>query len=378
MRRAIGPILSTGVALVVAGVVVANPVVAPGADVRIPAVALSAGTDPSAGMLDEAFLDSIATPPPVSTNPFAVLRELFSSLAADATSFGKNAIVDAFVAGVTVVTVPELTSVTTPYFPDVPPFNDVTPPAISAADLVGWDVPEDFSGLAPVTGGPDATFGLTSESFVPTVQQIVSELASDAQYVADELVAAAFAAGALIASEPALIYGTLSALIDGDIDGALRHAVAAVTAPLASPLIVLNALRVVVEKHLTPSPPSLLPSLPSLPSPPKAAVRVPSASATIAAPAPVTSPTVTAASESRGHRGGASAVAVPAAAARATAPVGAAAAIRAELPAEIGETATAATDPTDAGKAVPRRKAAAVARDGAEDLGKTAARPTRG
>ena len=374
MRRAIGPILSTGVALVVAGVVVANPVVAPSADVRIPAVALSAGIDPSAGMLDEAFLDSIATPPPASTNPFAVLRELFSSLAADATSFGKNAIVDAFVAGVTVVTVPELTSLTTPYFPDVAPFNDVAPPAISAADLVGWDVPEDFSGLAPVTDGPDASFGLTSESFVPTVQQIVSELASDAQYVADELVAAAFAAGALIASEPALIYGTLSALIDGDLDGALRHAVAAVTAPLASPLIVLNALRVVVEKHLTPSP-SLLPSLPALPSPPKAAVRGPSASATIAAPAPVTSPTVTAKPESRGHRGGASAVAVPAAAARATAPVGAAAAIRAELPAEIGETATAATE---AGKAVPRRKAAAVARDAAEAVGKTAARPARG
>ena len=368
MRRAIGPILSTGVALVVAGVVVANPVVAPGADVRIPAVALSAGTDPSAGMLDEAFLDSIATPPPVSTNPFAVLRELFSSLAADATSFGKNAIVDAFVAGVTVVTVPELTSVTTPYFPDV------APPMPSAADLVGWDVPEySSSELAPVTGGPDATFGLSSESFVPTVQQIVSGLASDAQYVADELVAAAFAAGALIASEPALIYGTLSALIDGDLDGALRHAVAAITAPLASPLIVLNALRVVVEKNLVPGP-SLLPSLPSQPNPAQAPVRRLSALAAVVGP--VTSPTVTVDTETRRDRSGD--VVLPPTAARATAPVGAAAAIRAELPAEIGETATAATDPTDAGKAVPRRKAAAVARDAAEAVGKTAARPTRG
>ena len=369
MRRAIGPILSTGVALVVAGVVVANPVVAPSADVRIPAVALSAGTDPSAGMLDEAFLDSIATPPPASNNPFAVLRELFSSLAADATSFGKNAIVDAFVAGVTVVTVPELTSVTTPYFPDV------APPMPSAADLVGWDVSGDVSGLAPVAGGPDATFGLTSESLVPTVQQIVSGLASDAQYVADELVAAAFAAGAMIASEPALIYGTLSALINGDLDGALRHAVAAVTAPLASPLIVLNALRVVVEKNLVPGP-SLLPSLPSQPNPAQAPVRRLSDLAAVAGP--VTSPTVTVDTETRRERRGD--VVLPLTAARETAPVGAAAAIRAELPAEIGETATAPTDtdPTDAGKAVPRRKAAAVARDAAEDRGKTAARPTRG
>jgi hypothetical protein len=130
---------------------------------------------------------------------------------------------------------------------------------------------------------------------------------------------------------------------------------------------------VVVEKNLVPGP-SLLPSLPSQPNPAQAAVRRPSALAAVAGP--LTSPTVTVDTETRRHRS--SDVVLPATAARETAPVGAAAAIRAELPAEIGETATAATNPTDAGKAVPRRKAAAVARDAAEAVGKTAARPTRG
>ena len=63
MKRAIGPIVTTGMALVVSGVIVANPVVAPRADVQIPAVQLSSGSGEAGGMLDEAFLNAIAPAP---------------------------------------------------------------------------------------------------------------------------------------------------------------------------------------------------------------------------------------------------------------------------------------------------------------------------
>ena len=115
MRRAIGPIVTTGVAMVAAGVVVANPILAPRGDVQIPAVSLSAGT--ADNMLDQSFLDAIAPAPPQSNSPLSVLKQLVSALAADATYLGKNAIIDAFVAGVGAVTGPQLSPGTTTVVP---------------------------------------------------------------------------------------------------------------------------------------------------------------------------------------------------------------------------------------------------------------------
>jgi hypothetical protein len=115
--------VTTGVALVTAAVVVANPISAPHADVRVPAVMLSSGNDETGGMLDPAFLSAIAPGPSESDNPFAVLKLLVTSLAADATSLGKNVIVDAFVAGVAAVSQPELTAASAPYAaPPVDPY----------------------------------------------------------------------------------------------------------------------------------------------------------------------------------------------------------------------------------------------------------------
>ena len=107
-----------GVALVVAGVVVANPIVAPRSDVQIASVQLSAGTDSSGtGMFDAAFLNAIGPTPPASNNPLSVLKELISSLAADVSYFSRAAIVDAVVAGLTgvaAVSEPELTAAAFP------------------------------------------------------------------------------------------------------------------------------------------------------------------------------------------------------------------------------------------------------------------------
>ena len=249
MRRVIGPILTTGVSLVTAGVVVANPIVAPRADVAIPAVQLSAGNAETIGMLDQAFLDAIAPGPAGSSNPFSVLKDLISGLAADASSMGKDVIVDAFVAGVAAVSPPELTAASSPYLSfvgaPVPGFPAITDP-------------HDLSALVPAMSEV-AVAAADSSEFVandvaPVVREFVTSLAADVEYVSTGLIEAAFAVGALVAHEPILIARTLTALVSGDFEGALANAVKAVVAPLGPPAMVYNTLRTVVVKYLSPAP----------------------------------------------------------------------------------------------------------------------------
>ena len=265
MRRVIGPILTTGVSLVTAGVVVANPIVAPRADVAIPAVQLSAGNTETIGMLDQAFLDAIAPGPAGSSNPFSVLKDLISGLAADATSMGKDVIVDAFVAGVAAVSPPELTAASSPYVPiaatPVPDFSAITDP-------------RDFSALVPSMADVAAAAADSSEfvadDVVPVVRELVASLAADVEYVSTGLIEAAFAVGALVAHEPILIVRTFTALVSGDFEGALANAVKAVVAPLGPPAMVYDTLRTVVVKYLSPAPrnPSAPASAPaSVPAP---------------------------------------------------------------------------------------------------------------
>lgn len=244
MRGALGPILTTGVALAAAGVVVANPIVAPRSDVKIPAVQLSAGTGED--MLNPSFLNAIAPAAPESTNPFSVLRQLISSLAADATYIGKNAIVDAFVAGVTAVTGPGLTATSTPIDPLLIKSPEVAASLLPGLDLSALGPIAEFSPNPPVVSTP-----ATSGTVAPVVQTLVSNVINDAGFVGGQLVTAAFAAGAVVAAEPALIGDTLKALISGDLAAALQTAVNVVaTATLGPSVIILNALRVIVDKGL--------------------------------------------------------------------------------------------------------------------------------
>ena len=249
MRRVIGPILTTGVSLVTAGVVVANPIVAPRADVAIPAVQLSAGNTETIGMLDQAFLDAIAPGPAGSSNPFSVLKDLISGLAADATSMGKDVIVDAFVAGVAAVSPPELTAASSPYVPIA---------ATPVPDLSAITDPHDFSALVPsiadVAAAAADSREFVANDVVPVVRELVASLAADVEYVGTGLIEAAFAVGALVAHEPILIAKTFTALVSGDFEGALTNAVKAVVAPLGPPAMVYDTLRTVVVKYLSPAP----------------------------------------------------------------------------------------------------------------------------
>lgn len=250
MRGVIGPIVTTGVALVTAAVVVANPISAPHADVRVPAVMLSSGNDETGGMLDPAFLSAIAPGPSESDNPFAVLKLLVTSLAADATSLGKNVIVDAFVAGVAAVSQPELTAASAPYAaPPVDPYP-VDLPELAVPIAPGLEI-LSLSPVAPAVPAltVDPTVAVTA-AMTPVVRDFVSSLVADVGYVGNGLISAAFAVGALVATEPALIVETLSALVVGDFNGALENAVKVVVAPFGPPAILYDALRTVIENHL--------------------------------------------------------------------------------------------------------------------------------
>ena len=249
VRRVIGPILTTGVSLVTAGVVVANPIVAPRADVAIPAVQLSAGNTETIGMLDQAFLDAIAPGPAGSSNPFVVLKDLISGLAADATSMGKDVIVDAFVAGVAAVSPPELTAASSPYVPFA---------ATPVPDFSAIIDPDDLSVLVPsmadVAAAAADSREFVANDIAPVVRELVTSLAADVEYVSNGLIEAAFAVGALVAHEPILIAKTITALVSGDFEGALANAVKAVVAPLGPPAMVYETLKTVVVKYLSPAP----------------------------------------------------------------------------------------------------------------------------
>ncbi len=239
VRGVVGPVLTTGVALAAAVVVVANPVIPPRSDVQIPSVQLSAGTGDALGMLDEEFLNAIAPEPPESTNPFVIIRDLISSLASDATYLGTSAIVDAFVAGATAVTQPELTASSSPYFPPVQPWaSEPTLAGVTGLWLQDY-LPTDLVTPSAVVNDID-----------PVVAEVVTAVINDVSFLGDRLVTAAFATGVMLAAEPGLIVDTLWALISGDVRGALDHAVKAVTAPLGPTVIVIDAIRTIVEQRL--------------------------------------------------------------------------------------------------------------------------------
>lgn len=248
MRGVIGPVLTTGVALAAAAVVVANPVIPPRSDVQIPSVQLSAGTGDALAMLDEEFLNAIAPEPPESMNPFVIIRDLISSLAADATYLGTSAIVDAFVAGATAVTQPELTASSFPYSPPVQPWAVESALARATGSELAVYLPADLITPSVVLNEID-----------PVVAHVVTAVVNDASFVGNQLVTAAFATGVMLAAEPGLIVDTLRALISGDVRGALDSAVKAVIAPLGPTRIILDAIRTVVENRLLMLPASVLP-----------------------------------------------------------------------------------------------------------------------
>lgn len=167
MPGVFGPILTTGVVLGTAAVVVANPVNPPRADIRIPALA-SSDARAAADMLDENFLSALAPEPAGPTNPVAVLKDLVAVLVASAAYLGRN-VVGAEVAETGVQ--PELTAASYPYFGDAPGWQDVAPLVATAG--TGLSVAE---GSGEVEVAPSPSLALNASSFVSVQDWVDADL----------------------------------------------------------------------------------------------------------------------------------------------------------------------------------------------------------
>ncbi|WP_167099199.1 hypothetical protein [Mycobacterium sp. DL592] len=233
MRRGIGAIVTTAVALVGAAVVVANPVSVPQSDVRVPAVELSAGTSSSATTLDQAYINAIALDP-TDTGPASALKRMLAELVTHATLLGGRAVEEVFDARTTIsagAVPPTPTAAWLPYPPvEVAPARALSGPAPAGLPAV----PESAGEIDPV------------------LRQALTSLADDVGYVGGQVVVAAVATSALVSAEPKLIVDTITALGYGDLRTAVITAITAVSAPVVAPLIVADAVNTVVRNGLVP------------------------------------------------------------------------------------------------------------------------------
>jgi hypothetical protein len=202
-----GPILTTGVALATAVVVVANPVNAPRADIQIPAVALSSGSGHAIDMLDENFLAAIAPEPAPSTSPFAVLKDLVTALVASAAYLGRTAVVNPVVGDA--ATNPELTSASFPYFGDI----SVAPVVSAVAGATGAVAPIAVAPIAappgvnadiPPTAPPNPALPMTPAD-VPLLNAVHDRVEADVQWAVDNANAAVAAASDALRNPQSLL-----------------------------------------------------------------------------------------------------------------------------------------------------------------------------
>lgn len=242
MPGRIGPLLTTGVALSVAAVVVANPVIVPRADLQIPSVMVKlSSTGDAMDMLNADFLEAIGpTPAESSNNPFVVLRDLIASLAADATYLGRNAIVGAFFAGASAVTNPELTAASHPYVPSAP----TSVPPVPAGPVPVR--PVDWPAHASVSTDELLAIAAIPADLVPASAAVVMALIDDVRGLGDTAVSAAFAAGALLVTGGSQVIDAVHGLVGGDV-AALNDVLAAVGSGEPQKAI-LNAIHTVVDE----------------------------------------------------------------------------------------------------------------------------------
>lgn len=229
VRRGIGAILTTGLALVGATVVVANPVLAPPSDVRIPAVSLSADASASAGVLDPALLKAIAQYP-AEPGPAELFKRLLAELVADAAVLGGQAAEGGLWAR-------GAASAPAVALPAAPP-PGLTPDLLGAHAFALATV--DTRAQLPAAVAED-----------PMVQHTVNAIAANVGYLGRQVTAAALAAGTIVGAEPRLIAETFAALAKGDIEAAIRTVLQAVATPLAPPLIIVKAIGTLIGERLT-------------------------------------------------------------------------------------------------------------------------------
>jgi hypothetical protein len=246
-----GPILTAGVALGAAAVVVANPVVVPRADVQISAAELPATftgdghREAAIAMLDEDFIRAVGPEPAGSTNPLAVLTDLVRVIVADAAYLGKNAILHAFTTGARVIADPALTSTSYPYVPAGPPGAGMDPAAM-APGVLPW----------PTSTAPPADPGEVG----PVVAQALTEILADVSHPGDvRAISAAFAAGAALATDYLPVVGAVVESVGDGIGLVIDGTVAVIAVLPRTGAVIGEGIRTVIAALPLFVPPPVLP-----------------------------------------------------------------------------------------------------------------------
>jgi hypothetical protein len=220
-----GPILTTGVALVAAAVVVANPVAPPVRDLQISTTQLS--TNPEALIpFDKNLLKSISQPSAASTFN-AALAQILGALAAEADRIGTEVNSDVSMPLAPTASASQATPVYAPLSADVPPG-------------------------ATSNGTPSASTTVLPAASTPTMEQVVAEVTADTAYLGNKVVEAAYAAVNALVSTPDLIFQAVQAVLIGDLATAFATIVQAVKAFFSPGLILVGGIDDVVGQFGAP------------------------------------------------------------------------------------------------------------------------------
>ncbi|MGY4711143.1 hypothetical protein ACXDF8_16535 [Mycolicibacterium sp. CBM1] len=221
MRRALAPFLTTGVALVAAAVVVANPVTPASRDMQISTTQLST----SPGLLtpfDKSLLNAM-TPQTAIDGIGPALAQILAALAADADRIGREVNLEVAPDGAAVAALPEQSG----YHPE-----PLAPPAVDTANTT---VVSSATGFGP--------------SIVSTgVEEALSGLVADTSYLGGKVVEAAFAAVDVIIRVPQSILVAVVALLNGNLSGALDTVRSVVTDFFGPGLIIIGGILDVLKK----------------------------------------------------------------------------------------------------------------------------------
>lgn len=235
MRRALGPILTTGVALVAATVVVANPLAPPSRDMQISTTQLS--TSPDLLSPSDKSLLSALTPKLAISDIGPALAQILAALAADADRISREVSSAISPDPVAVAALPEQTA----YRPE-----PIAPGFVESANAT-----------------PPATTGFASAVVSSDVVQAINGLVLDTSYLGGKVVEAAYAVVDVIIRVPQFVITAALDLLAGDIAGALDTVKDAIRAFWGPGLIILDGIRDVLYGRRTPAipPPAALKKL---------------------------------------------------------------------------------------------------------------------
>ncbi|BBY62630.1 hypothetical protein [Mycolicibacterium helvum] len=228
MRRALGPFLTTGVALVAATVVVANPVAPPSRDMQISTTQLSTSPDllsPS----DKSLLSALTPQLPLSGIGPA-LAQILAALAADADRISREVASEAGPQGLATGALSEQTA----YRPE---------------SMVAQFV--ESPNATPVA----ASTGFASAVVSSDVVQVLNGLVADTSYLGGKVVEASYALVQVIIRVPEFVITAALDLLNGNVAGALETVQSAVQAFFGPGLIILDGIRdVLYGRQLPPLP----------------------------------------------------------------------------------------------------------------------------